>query len=351
MRVAIVDDLSLGRDVLKRAVSSMNGCSLAWMASDGNTAMRMLQTDPPDVILLELMLAGVDGIELVKKIKLQSHAIVLIVTSSLSSNFQKVTEALAAGAQDAVNRPRLSPTGELVDTDGLKQRLQKIAITGKPAETVLLTNTPPFGNAFGKRFPGHPPLLAIGASTGGPQALQTILRNLPPLLGMPVVVALHIAPDFVHSLVETLRSVSVLPVTLAESGKPVEPNVVYVAHSDEHLNVDANGRFYYSPQPKDYAYRPSINELFTSLATNWTGLGIGVLLTGMGRDGADGLLKLRKAGWHTITQDKTSSVVYGMPQAAAEIQAAREILALNDIPLAIQSARTRLIPASNSSQG
>jgi two-component system response regulator WspF len=178
-------------------------------------------------------------------------------------------------------------------------------------------------------------MVALGASTGGPNAVAIILRGLPANLGATVVVVQHLDVQFAPGLVDWLDEQTGLTVSLAREGMKPEVGGVFVAGTNDHLVIGADLAFHYTANPVDYVYRPSVDEFFLSLCRHWPQPGVACLLTGMGRDGAQGLLALRKAGWRTLAQDEKTSIVYGMPRAAAEIGAAEESLPVELIPAAI----------------
>ncbi|MGH7226175.1 MAG: chemotaxis protein CheB [Gemmataceae bacterium] len=178
-------------------------------------------------------------------------------------------------------------------------------------------------------------LIALGASTGGPQALADVVASFPAELCAAVVIVQHISADFAPSLVECLQQRARLPVRLALGGDCPLGGEILVAGSNDHLVLGKDRRFSYTTEPMDYPYRPSVDVLFASLAAHWPKPGVAVLLTGMGADGARGLLQLRQAGWFTLAQDQSSCVVYGMPQAAAQLGAACQILPLPRLARAI----------------
>jgi two-component system response regulator WspF len=185
-------------------------------------------------------------------------------------------------------------------------------------------------------------LLVIGASAGGPAALVKILSALPADLPAAVVIIQHIDEEFAIGMAEWLGHQSALPVRVALEGDRPEPGTVLLAATQEHLALNSDGALGYTPNPTDYPYRPSVDVFFQSVCKYWRGGGVGVLLTGMGRDGAIGLKALRSNGWHTIAQDRTSSAVYGMPKAAAALNAAVEILAIEKIAPALASILRKL---------
>jgi chemotaxis response regulator CheB len=170
------------------------------------------------------------------------------------------------------------------------------------------------------------PILAIGASSGGPKALAEILSHLPKDLGAAVLVVQHADPEGSRDLIAWLAGLSALPVAAAKAGEAPRPGRVLVAKGGDHLFLSAGYTLEYTADPKDTPYRPSVDVLFASLAKNSPKLGAAVLLTGMGRDGAKGLLALRRVGWTTIAQDQATSEIYGMPKAAAQLHAAELVL-------------------------
>jgi two-component system, chemotaxis family, response regulator WspF len=174
-------------------------------------------------------------------------------------------------------------------------------------------------------------LVAIGASAGGPSALAVVLKGLPEDFSAAIVIIQHVDVQFAQGMAEWLSQHSALPVRVAaEDDRPVRGTVL-IAGTQDHLQMKAADRLGYTRDPLDYVYRPSVDVFFESVNRHWRGGAIGVLLTGMGRDGANGLKVLRDKGHHTIAQDEASSVVYGMPKAAARLAAAVDILPMADI--------------------
>ncbi|MBI4805642.1 MAG: chemotaxis protein CheB [Desulfovibrio sp.] len=180
-------------------------------------------------------------------------------------------------------------------------------------------------------FRSDTPVLAIGASTGGPTAVAELLAALPDTLSAAVLVVQHLDLSFSKNLADMLGSQASLPVSLAESGDRLKPGKVFVAKGGDHMVLSSVNTLEYRREPADNPYRPSIDALFESLAKAGLPPGVAVLLTGMGNDGAHGLLTLKKAGWFTIAQDQSTSAVYGMPKAARELGAADLILPLSAI--------------------
>jgi len=330
MRVAIVNDLALAREVLRRLVLSLPQHTIAWTACDGAEAVRKAAADRPDVILMDLVMPVVDGVEATRRIMAESPCPILLVTSSVSGNFSQVYEAMGHGGMDAVNTPTLDREGKVRDAEGLLARLANLAKAGRvPAAASVAPPSVVRSEGEG------PPLVALGASTGGPQALARVVESFPSDLPAAVVIVQHIGADFAPSLVHWLQNRARLRVRLASAGDTPVAGEILLAGSDDHLILGRDRRLLYTRDPEDYPYRPSVDVFFGSLAAHFPKRGVAALLTGMGADGARGLLALRQCGWFTLAQDQGSSVVYGMPQAAALLGAACQVLPLSRLAPAI----------------
>ena len=326
MRVAIVNDLALAREVLRRLVLSVPGYSIAWTAGDGVEAVQKTAADRPDVILMDLVMPIVDGVEATRRIMTDNPCPILLVTSSVSSNFSKVYEAMGYGGLDAVNTPTLDRDGKVCDGEGLLARLANLTKVSRAPSSPLVAPS-----AVVRSSGQGLPLVALGASTGGPAALARIVEAFPADFAAAVVIVQHIGVDFVSSLAAWLQGRTCLGVRLARTGDMPTVGEILIAAGDDHLVLGHDGRLAYRDDPKEYPYRPSVDVFFASLAALWPKPGVAALLTGMGADGARGLLQLRQAGWLTLAQDRDTSVVYGMPQAAAQMEAACHILPLQDL--------------------
>jgi two-component system response regulator WspF len=256
-----------------------------------------------------------DGVEATRQIMSQSPCAIMMVTASVNRYAGNVLEAMTYGALDAVNTP----------ADGSASLLQKIATIAK------LIGKSSQGRYFHKSLP---PLILIGASTGGPQALVKILSQFPQDFHAAVVIVQHLDAQFAPGFAAWLNEQIPLSVEIASTGSRPQPGKILLAGTNHHLVMNSYLSFDYDEQPSNCAYHPSIDVLFQSAANHWTGQGIGVLLTGMGRDGAQGLKLLRAAGWHTIAQNRETCAVYGMPKVAVELKAAVEVLPVDAIALA-----------------
>lgn len=334
MKVAIVNAVAAAVETLRAILASVPEYQLIWVAAAGSEALFRSRKEPPDIMLLDLMLPSGDGVEITQQIMAESPCAILIVTPNVRGNADKVFEAMGHGALDAIDTPALQPGGP---PDSATNLLAKLATLARLVDKNSPTARSPACPDSAIRVP---PMVAIGASSGGPHALAAILSRLPTNLCATVVIVEHVDVQFAPQLVGWLGQTSPLPVRLALEGARPRVGQVLVAGTNDHLVLRQNLTLQYTPEPRRYPYRPSVNAFFESVAAHWPGVGVGVLLTGMGADGAEGLMKLRAKGWHTIAQDQESSAIYGMPRAAAEMGAAVQVLPVDEIALAIVAAVT-----------
>jgi two-component system, chemotaxis family, response regulator WspF len=322
VKLAIVDpSAQLVRAVERALAGSEHG--IVWQSATGADALRRCEAHAPELLLLGLRLGDMKPEELTRRLVAKKTCAVVLLAGP-SGEMSSAYDAMGAGALDVVKAPSFDAAGQLVGADALLAKIRTAArLTGQSS-----------GNMQAVRPSGAdaaPPLVAIGASTGGPQAVLTVLSALPRPFAGAVVIVQHVDGEFSAGLASWLAETSGVPVELARVGSVPSAGVALLAGSEEHLIMAAGGSLRYTPTPRELPYRPSVDVLFTSLAQHWKTPGVAALLTGMGRDGAQGLKKLRQAGWLTIAQDEASSVVYGMPKAAALLGAAARILPLSDV--------------------
>jgi two-component system response regulator WspF len=326
MKIGIVNDLPMAAEALRRVLTLAPEHQLAWIARDGAEAVELCLKDTPDLLLMDLIMPRMDGVEATRQIMTQTPCAILIVTAGVDANAARVFAAMGHGALDAVDTPLLG-SGDLLS--GAQPLLVKIRSIAR-----LIGDGAPSGprtTRQGRAASSNQTLLAIGASAGGPAALAAVLEALPVALPATVVIIQHVDARFAAGMADWLGQHSALPVRLAKEGDRLVPGEVLVAGTDDHLIFSERDRLGYVAQPADHPYRPSVDVFFRSIADGWSGSTIGVLLTGMGSDGAKGLKALRTEGHHTIAQDQATSAVYGMPKAAAALSAATEILPLERI--------------------
>lgn len=329
MRIAIVNDVRTTVEALRRVLAGVSACELAWVAADGAEAVKKCLEDPPDLILMDLIMPVMDGVEATRRIMAERPCSILIVTATVEGNSSKVFEALGAGALDVVKTPKLGTNGQ---SEGAAELRFKIDALYRMASGDDAQRPGTSGGTERQISPGPPDrLVAIGASAGGPAALATILGTLSAHYPAAVVIVQHVDVEFAAPMADWLNNKSALPVHVIREGHPLEEGSALVAATNDHLILRNSGTLGYVSEPRDSHYRPSVDVFFESVSRHWKGEVVGVLLTGMGRDGAKGLLTLRKGGALTIAQDHGSCVVYGMPKAAAELGAAAEILPLDRI--------------------
>ncbi len=298
---------------------------------DRDEAVSRSRQDRPDLILMDLIMPVMDGVEATRRIMADSACPILVVTASVDGNFGRVYEALGAGALDAVNTPALA------SPEGARILLSKIEVMRRLADIGKSESKPDQveSRMNGGKGKGDPWLYAIGSSAGGPDAVSRVLKALPGNTAASIVVIQHLDENFAGGLAQWLGEQCVLPVKLARDGQVPEPGVVLLPAHEDHLVLNAQGRLKYESEPKGCYYRPSVDVFFTSVVNHWKYHAAGVLLTGMGRDGAVGLKKMRDCGFTTFAQDQATSAVYGMPKAAADLGAASHILPLHKIAPAL----------------
>lgn len=337
-RVLIVDDSSLSREVLRRTLELDPRLMVAGEATSGEEALKLVRTLKPDLITMDLNMPGMGGLKTIEVLmKERPTPIVVISERSSTSGVDLNYEALSRGALELVPKSQVFGAGD----DELRhfvERLRLLAEAGideadRPSQPPAPAPTIPLSNE-------KPLLLGIGASTGGPRALAKLLSSLPRDFPLPIVVVQHMAEDFFDSFVRFLRDASGHPVEQANATTKFDVGHVYVAPPRLELFVRENLTVKLLPPPPNSLISPSVDSLFFSMATALRGRGLGVLLTGMGDDGAQGLLRMRRMGARTIVQDKASCAVFGMPKAAVELGAAEHVLELNSMgAFLVQAAR------------
>jgi len=328
MRIAIVNDGLLAAEALRRVIARHGEHEVVWIAQDGEEAVARCRRDRPDLILMDLFMPRLDGVEATRQIMASTPCAIIVATAQVADHTAKVFEAMGAGALDAVSVPTLTESEAITGDTELLARIEVInRLIGPPKRS---RGASPVARKQSQPTTQHN-LVAIGSSAGGPAALTTLLAGLPADFPAAIVIIQHVDKQFTPGLTAWFACHTRLEVRVAQEGDRLRSGVVYLAGRDRHLVLSGPAQLAYVAQPLHLSYCPSVDVFFKSLARNWRGAAIGVLLTGMGRDGAEGLKALRDAGHHTIAQDRLSSAVYGMPKAAVELDAATEILALDKI--------------------
>ncbi len=324
MRIGIVNDSPIATEALRRSLAFKPGLDVAWTAADGAQAVLCARRDTPDLLLMDLIMPGVDGVEATRQIMAQSPCAILVVTASIGAQSWRVFEAMGHGALDAVDTPELGLGEDRAAAQTLLRKIDTIA-------RLIGDKSPKLPAAKSTRKHSGSPLIAVGASSGGPAAIAKLLGGLPADLSAPVVIVQHIDQQFAAGMADWLQQFSPWPVRIAAENERPEPGAVLLAGTADHLVFKTPERLGYTADPVAYVHRPSVDVFFDSCKRHWRGELYAVMLTGMGRDGAVAMKALRDAGHYTVAQDAASSAVYGMPKAAAELGAAVEVLPLQAI--------------------
>lgn len=337
IRVLLVDDSPIALKILERILSSSPDIEVIGTALNGKEGLELIPGLNPDVICTDLHMPVMDGLEFTKEIMTQYPRPILVISVSVQEGSQNVFRLLEAGAVDVFLKPR-----GFIESEFDKKALELISkvkvVAGvhvfrrRPKETVSREKeAPPRELRDTKHEIRNTKIVAIGASTGGPQILHFLLSRLPANFPIPVVCVQHIGDEFLSGFIEWLSSQCRMKVRIAEAGEFPQPGTIYFPQAGSHLRIDNNGRFAVSEEPPYDGHRPSISVVLRSIADFYGSRVISVLLTGMGRDGAEGMQDVSMAGGITIAQDEGSSVVFGMPKAAIELGAAKYVMTPDEI--------------------
>jgi len=335
IRVLLVDDSLLVLHVLQRLLSRSPEIQVVGTAANGKDALDLLPDLNPDVICTDLHMPLMNGLEFTREVMARYPRPILVVSVSVEADSPNVFRLLEAGAVDVFPKPHA-----ILDTNfdqiahELASKIRILAGVRVIRRSNGSKNTP-VAVPIASRPQATPRIVIMGASTGGPQALCDILSHLPAAFLLPVVCVQHIGSSFLSGMVDWLATSCRLTVRKACQGESPLPGMVYFAPGDTHLELDKGGRFLLAKTPPIEGHRPSITVTMQAAARCFGGGAVGVLLTGMGRDGADGMASIAAAGGMTLAQNEASSVVYGMPKEAIALGAVQHILPLEQIAPAL----------------
>ncbi|NJR60126.1 MAG: chemotaxis-specific protein-glutamate methyltransferase CheB [Cyanobacteria bacterium CRU_2_1] len=338
IRVLLVEDSQIALVILKRILNSSPQIEIVGTACTGLEALALIPKTQPDVICTDLHMPQMNGLEFTSEVMAFYPRPILVISASVQEeDTHHVFQLLEAGAVDIFPKPT---SGLIANDPSFNQTLiNKIQVLSgvkvftkkrkfSPQTKRLEANLP-----LNVNFDNYskPKIVVIGASTGGPQALQEIFAQLPSNFPLPIVCIQHISFGFLQGLIDWLANSCQLSIQVAQSGEQPKAGKIYFPPEQLHLELDDRGRFIYADSPSVDGHCPSVTVTFKSVAKFYGRKTIGILLTGMGRDGADGMQDISHTGGLTIVQDKSTSVVFGMPQEAIKLGAADLVLRIQAI--------------------
>lgn len=328
VRVLVADDSAFMRKVISTMLESDPEIEVVGVARDGLEAVEKAKSLNPDLVTLDIEMPRMNGLAALRHI-MEEHPLPVLMVSSLTTEEAEATlTALELGAVDFIPKDLSYVSLDIVKIkDTLLEKVKAIARTGlkrSASSAGLRVLVPPTKRRF--------EVMAIGVSTGGPMSLQKILPQLPSDLPAGVLIAQHMPPKFTKSLAKRLDRLSPFEVKEAEDGDIVQSGRVLIAPGGQHLRIRKKGEVEVGREPKDALYKPSVDELMASVALHYGPWGVGVIMTGMGYDGRDGIKLLKEKGGYVVAQEERSCVVYGMPKAVVEAGLADAVVPLEELP-------------------
>jgi len=336
IRVLITEDSPTIAEIIRMTLIKDKEIQVIGWAKNGKECIEMTNKLKPNVITMDIRMPVMDGFEATKQIMAKTPTPILVFSASINDDLNVTFNALKFGALDVLEKPRTLTAGKSSD-DMAEELIQRIKIVSRVR---------PFKKTF-KPTPleskKHRPkrisissdgdsILIIGASTGGPPVLNYILNKLPSKFPLPILIAQHITRGFIEGLVTWLQDGCSIKIKIGENNEPVEKGKVYLAPDNYHMGITDNKKIFLSNAPPISGHRPSVNFLMESSASVYREHCMGIILTGMGRDGAMGMMAIKKEGGFTLSQDMESSAIFGMPKVAIESGAVMKVCNIEQIP-------------------
>ena len=325
IKVLVVDDSLLTQEILTVILDSEKDIEVVGVANNGLEALEFMETQKPDFITMDISMPEMDGMETIERIMAKNPTPILVISDVTDSKVAFV--ALTHGALEVLPKSWLQPEKavELVEKIKFLSKVKVIRHIGAKPETKKEDEKQE------NKVPQFDFIVAIACSTGGPKALSTILSNLPPLFPFPILISQHIDSEFVESLVDFLNDASPLRIHKGKEGEMPQAGNVYISPGNKHMVVDDLGLIkLVEPEPGEI-FHPSCNRLLSSVGEAFGNKSVGIILTGMGSDGAEGMQKIKDSGGQTIAQDEKTSVIFGMPSIAIEKNCIDHVLPLGHI--------------------
>ena len=345
VRVLIVDDSAFMRTALSRMIAGDPDLEVVGTAANGVEALQKIVPLDPDVITLDVQMPGLDGLETLRRIMVQFPRPVIMVSSTTRKDAEITFNALAAGAFDYVPKELSSASLDILHIrDDLIAKIKAAAEARNSRDQFNLRRKPPRAmvETISHSSPATTAIVALAVSTGGPKALQEILPLLPGDLPVPILVVQHMPPGFTAPFAERLNKVCMISVSEASQGDVVQPGKVYLAPAGWQMRVarslDSHTVICLSDKPEDQLHVPSGDVMMQSVAAAFHSQAMGVIMTGMGSDGAQGMKAIHREGGFTVGQDEASCTVYGMPRVCAEMGVLDRVVPLGQIPQEILRA-------------
>jgi len=349
VRVLVVDDSAFMRTALSRMISSELGFEVVGTACSGPDALEKIPALDPDVITLDVEMPGLNGLETLQRIMAEFPRPVIMVSAVTEKDAETTFNALGAGAFDYIPKQMSAASLDILHIrQDLVNKVHAAAAARRKGPTSAIARKPPrpYTADSRKTNSSTPSIVAVGSSTGGPKALQEILPHLPADLSVPILIVQHMPPGFTVPFAQRLNNLCAVKVREAAHRDPIEPGVIYIAPAGQHMTVnrssDSHACIHLDTQPEHCLHMPSVDVMMKSVAANYGRHAMGVILTGMGADGAEGMMAIHRQGGLTIGQDEASCTVYGMPRACAELGTLTRVVPLSQVPAQImQATRSR----------